>query len=92
MKKIMVLATILVSLSSAFALAQSKPTVNPGEDPNEAMTSQGANAAVLGNSECKECLARLKHMRLSDPTAASQSSGTGNGSAPAKTNGADAVQ
>ncbi|MDG0814833.1 DUF2059 domain-containing protein [Bdellovibrio svalbardensis] len=77
MKKILVAATILVSLGSAFsAFAQeSKRSVNPGEDPNEAMTSQGAAVATVG--ECKECLARLKHMRLSDPTAAQPATGSG---------------
>lgn len=91
MKKIMILATILVSLSSAFSQAQTKQSVNPGEDPNEAMTSsQGAAAAVVGSSECKECLARLKHMRLSDPTAAQPSSGSSS-TAP-KSGAKDAVQ
>ncbi len=91
MKKILVATTILVSLGSAFSAFadDSKRSVNPGEDPNEAMTSQGASVASVG--ECKECLARLKHMRLSDPTAAQPSSNSGqNSGSGSKAN--DAVQ
>ena len=89
MKKILVLTTILVSLSSAFsAFAQdySKRTVNPGDDPNEAMVSQGAAVASVG--ECKECLARLKHMRMQDATTAQPRSGSSGSPDSSKGNGA----
>ena len=90
MKKILVLATILVSLSSAFsAFAQddSKRTVNPGDDPNMAQTSQGADVAAVG--VCKECLARLKQGRINDSTAApARASGGSQDSSSSKANGA----
>ncbi|QDK36194.1 hypothetical protein [Bdellovibrio sp. NC01] len=93
MKKILVATTILISLGSAFsAFAQddSKRTVNPGEDPNEAMTSQGASVASVG--ECKECLARLKHMRMQDPTAAQPRSGSGSNPSSGSGAGKDGVE
>lgn len=92
MKKILVLATILVSLSSAFSAFadDSKRTVNPGDDPNESMAPQGAAVATVG--ECKECLARLKHMRLSDPTAAQPGSGSGQNSGAGAGKNNDGVQ
>lgn len=75
MKKILILALFAITgmtltvATPSFA-QEGKQTVNPGEDPNESMgRSSGlteAEVASVGN--CKECLARLKHMRLGDDT------------------------
>ena len=75
MKRILILALFAITgltltiTTPSFAQEGSKQTVNPGEDPNEAMGRSGlteAEVASVGN--CKECLARLKHMRLGDDT------------------------
>jgi len=75
MKRILILALFAITgltltiATPSFADEGSKQTVNPGEDPNEAMGRSGlteAEVASVGN--CKECLARLKHMRLGDDT------------------------
>lgn len=89
MKKKIVLVTFLLSLSSAFSAFADESTrpTNPGVDPSEAMTSQGADVALTGI--CKECLARLKHGRLKDYTnpGARQDQQLDN-----KTKGTDAVE
>ncbi|MGE5086044.1 MAG: hypothetical protein ACM3MG_07050 [Bacillota bacterium] len=75
MKRILILALFgitgltLTITTPSFAEESSQKSVNPGEDPNEAMGRSGlteAEVASVGN--CKECLARLKHMRLGDDT------------------------
>ncbi|MFM6930252.1 MAG: hit locus [Bdellovibrio sp.] len=89
MKRILILALFAITgltltiATPSFAQESAKQTVNPGEDPNEAMGRSGlteAEVASVGN--CKECLARLKHMRLGDDTTyrPSSDSKTGTGS------------
>lgn len=89
MKKILILALFAITGMTLTVATPSfaqvgNPPVNPGEDPNEAMgRSTGlteAEVASVGN--CKECLARLKHMRLGDdttyrPSGSSTEAGTG---------------
>jgi hypothetical protein len=55
------------------ALAQDEASAsrpaNPGDDPNEAMSDQGAGVPNYGCPDpSKSCLARLKHGRLGDNT------------------------
>lgn len=74
MKRLLVL-TILLALGSSFIGTTSqaqeediKRAVNPGDDPNEAKSSRALEADVAAVGNCSECLARLKHTRLSDDT------------------------
>lgn len=46
----------------------SKRTVNPGDDPNEARTGKSYEADVAAPGVCPECIARMKHTRLGDDT------------------------
>jgi hypothetical protein len=73
MKQFFVFIAVIFSLSfSSLTFAQEADrSVNPGEDPNLAMTSQGADVAAHGTG-CKECLARLKGGRLQDSTSAAR--------------------
>lgn len=75
MKRLLVLSILLAGLGSAFvgtsSWAQeddSKRTVNPGEDPNEARTGKAYEADVAAPGVCPECIARMKHTRLGDDT------------------------
>ncbi|MEK2643769.1 hypothetical protein [Bdellovibrio sp. BCCA] len=75
MKRLLVLSILLAGLGSAFvstsSFAQeddSKRTVNPGEDPNEAQGGKPSEADVAAPGVCPECIARMKHGRLGDNT------------------------
>lgn len=90
MKKVLALSISLVlgfSTVSVTAFAQeddSKRTVNPGVDPNEAKGARALEAEVAAPGYCPECIARMKHGRLSDDTtyrpAGSSSTPTGGSS------------
>ena len=101
MKKIFILATILFSVAiilPGFSSAQTGKSdtarpANPGEDPNLAMTHQGADVADVGF--CKECNEWKKHQRLTDTsgnsTPENSKASTGSGTAtevPANSDGA----
>lgn len=77
MKKLLFLSLFMAFFSlvttAQVSFAQDSDTAtrpaNPGDDPNEAMTPQGAGVPNYGCSDpSKSCLARLKHGRLGDDT------------------------
>ncbi|XGC80956.1 hit locus [Bdellovibrio bacteriovorus] len=74
MKKVLALSISLVlgfSTVSVTAFAQeddSKRTVNPGVDPNEAKGTRAIEAEVAAPGYCPECIARMKHGRINDDT------------------------
>jgi hypothetical protein len=77
MKRILALSLMLVlgftTISYAGNVDDENPnrTVNPGDDPNDGIDrsstpqNTAANVAAKGTG-CRECEARLKHMRLGD--------------------------
>lgn len=77
------------SVGFSQATDDSKRTVNPGEDPNEARTGKSYEADVAAPGVCPECIARMKHTRLGDDTtyrpAGSSSTSTPEGSGSSKT-------
>lgn len=74
MKRLLALSILLalgfsaVGTSSWAQEGDSKRTVNPGEDPNEAQSTKPYEADVAAPGICPECLARMKHTRLGDDT------------------------
>lgn len=75
MKRLLALSILMIGFASAFSIApalanedDSKRTVNPGEDPNEAKNSKTFEADVAAPGVCPECIARMKHMRLGADT------------------------
>lgn len=62
--------SLLITLSSFTSFAQER-NANPGEDPNEAMTSDGAGVPNYGCPDAnKSCFKNMKHSRLGDNTRA----------------------
>lgn len=64
MKRLLVLS-IMLALGSSFVGAtsfaqedDSKRTVNPGDDPNEARSSEATESSVSATGICRECIAR----------------------------------
>lgn len=89
MKKLLLLSVLLAGLGSSVTFSSawaqeddSKRTVNPGEDPNEAKDNRSSQADVAATGICPECIARMKHTRMNDdttfrPQGGGKSSGTG---------------
>lgn len=82
-------ALMAPSVGFSQAADDSKRTVNPGEDPNEARTGKPSEADVAAPGVCPECIARMKHTRLGDDTtyrpAGSSGSGSSEGAGSTKT-------
>ena len=77
------LITILAVVSIAATSQSQERTANPGEDPNEAMVSDGAGVPNYGCPDPgRSCFKNLKHGRISDntkvlPASASKNKDTG---------------
>lgn len=80
--KMLTLIFSLILPVSAFAEDR---TANPGEDPNEAKSTNSTEGSVSAIGICNECIARMygangKGSRLSDDTTYRPRSGSGSGS------------
>lgn len=69
-----VIASFILSLILPLsAFAQEERTVNPGEDPNEAMPTSATESSVSAVGICNECISRMygatgRGSRLGDDT------------------------
>jgi len=92
MKKILILTMILASLGSGFSAFAEDETLHTGQvgatgaDPNEEKKADGADVAAQGI--CKECIARLKAIRLGQPSNPGQTSYSPSESGTVKVQGA----
>lgn len=81
MKQIIITLLFIFGLSGifatqAFAQDDANRTVNPGDDPNEEKSGKEFEADVAAIGMCRECVARMKHTRLSDDTTYRPGSGS----------------
>lgn len=101
--KTMTLSTLILSIvisivSASTAMAQEERTANPGEDPNEARSTNSTEGSVSAVGICNECIARMygatgKGSRLGDDTTY-RPSGTSSpdGSSSGNTQGVDGTR
>lgn len=70
MRNLKLTLSIAVLTTALSVIAQDR-TSNPGEDPNEAMTTDGAGVPNYGCADSnKSCFRNMKHTRLGDDTKA----------------------
>lgn len=85
MKKLLI-GSLLLALLGFSSSVMAQQAVNPGEDPNEEMVSQGQGVPNYGCPQSdKACIARLKHGRLGDSTSYNPATRSNSSSSPNKT-------